>query len=149
MWEFGNNLNWDLVERKTYYARSTSADSDQFIPIPKITLAVNSYILLIGCRNAQAKSNWRFAGYAASRLLFSPSSTNEFAAVVQSYPKVTLSLDRLTIVKFSDFNLLPYILEIDLFKWHSQMFLEIWQYSGAVDDVENALTRIEGKIDAL
>lgn len=146
MWEFGNSLNWDLVLRRTYYAKPITEDFKSFIPIPTITATVDSHILLIGARNSQAKPNWFLAGYAGSRLLFSPSSTSEFIAV-QSYPRVRLGLDRLTLIKFANFDLLPYLLEINVARWHKEMFLEVWKYSGNVDDVEASVARIEDKLD--
>jgi len=149
MWEFGNRLNWDLALRNTYYAKTSQADPKAFVPIPSITINVNSYIVLIGARNAQAKSNWYLAGYASPRLLFSPSSTSEFLSIVQSNSPVKIGLDRLTLVTFSNYNLLPYILEISIAKWHKEMFLEIWQYSGATEEIKPALDRIEYKIDNL
>lgn len=147
MWEFGNNLNWDLVLRRTYYAKPITEDFKSFIPIPTITATVDSHILLIGAKNPQAKPSWFLAGYAGSRLLFSPSSTSEFTAAVQSYPRVKLGLDRLTLVKFTNFDLLPYLLEINVARWHKEMFLEVWKYSGKVDDVDATVARIEEKLD--
>lgn len=147
MWEFGNNLNWDLVLRRTYYAKPITEDFKSFVPISTITATVDSHILLIGAKNPQAKPNWFLAGYAGSRLLFSPSSTSEFTAAVQSYPRVRLGLDRLTLVKFTNFDLLPYLLEINVARWHKEMLLEVWKYSGKVDDVESAVARIEEKLD--
>lgn len=146
-WEFGDSLNWDLVERKTYYAQLISTDGSKFIPISPITILVDSYILLIGCRNTQAKPNWYLAGFAGSRLLFSPSSTSEFMSTVQSYPRVRLGLDRLNLVRFKDFNLTPFILEINVARWHKEMFIEVWKYSGQTDDIQPQLDRIEESIN--
>lgn len=147
MWGIGNKLSWDLVLRKSYYARSLSDNPNKFSPIPTITFAVDSHILLIGARNSQAKSNWFLAGHVSNRLLFSPSSTSDFIAAVQSGSAIKIGLNRLTLVKFTDFNLLPYLLEIDIARWHKEMFLEVWKYSGTPDSVEASLTRIEAKID--
>lgn len=146
-WDLANNLNWDRVLTKTYYAQPITTDGSQFKPIPTITALVDSYTLLIGCRNTQAKSNWYLAGHATSRLLFSPSSTSDFTAAVQSYPRIRIGLDRLNLIKFKDFSLLPYVLEINIAKWHKEMFIEVWKYSGSTDDIEDTLARIENKID--
>lgn len=146
-WDFSNNLNWDLVRRQTYYAQLITADGNQFSPIPPITIPVDSYLLLIGCQNPNAKSSWYLAGYASNRLLFSPSSTSEFTAAVQSYSGVRLGLNRLNLVKFKDFDLLPHLLEIKLASWHKEMLIEVWKYSGTTDNIEGSLARIEQKID--
>jgi len=137
-WEFGNNLNWDLVKRQTYYPDALTKynlpKAIREFPIPTITLVVDSYILLVGCRNPQAKPNWFLAGYCGARLLFSPSSTSDFISAVESYPRIKLGLNRLTLVRFKDFNLLPYLLEINIARWHQEMFIEVWKYSGAIGD---------------
>lgn len=150
MWDFGNNLNWDLALRQTYNAISLSADDpDLFSPIPPITLSVSAKILLIGAKNQYAKPNWFLAGFVSPRLLFSPSSTSEFIAAISSYPRVKIGLDRLNLVKFDNYDLSTYLLEINIPKWHRQMMLEIWQYSGAMGDLGADLARIESKIDTL
>lgn len=146
-WQFGDSLNWDLVLRNSYYAKPLGGDSKKFLPIPTITVAVDRYTLLIGARNSQASPNWFLAGYVSNRLLFSPSSTSQFMAVVQSCPSVRLRLNQLTLVRFPDFNLIPYLLEINVARWHKEMFLEVWKYSGQVNDIEASLARIETKLD--
>ena len=149
MWELGNQSNWDLVLKNTYYANVSQSDPKIFVPIPSIGVSVNSQILLIGARNTQAKSNWFLAGYASPRLLFVPSFNSEFLSIVQSSPGIKIGLNRLTLLTFPDYNLLPYILEISISKWHKEMFLEIWQYTGSVEDIKSSLNRIEQKVDTL
>lgn len=148
-WDLANNLNWDRVLTKTYYAQPITTDGSQFKPIPTITALVDSYTLLIGCRNTQAKSNWYLAGHATSRLLFSPSSTSDFTAAVQSYSRVKLGLERLTLVRFKDFNLTPFLLEINIAKWHKEMFVEVWKYSKEPNNVEDDLARIENTLERI
>ena len=48
-----------------------------------------------------------------------------------------------------DYNIYPLFLELRFAKWHEQMLLEIWQYSGEMGDLQADLVRIESKIDAL
>lgn len=146
-WDFSNNLNWDLLKRQTYYAQVVKTDREEVIPIPPITVLVDSHTLLIGCQNSSAKSSWYLAGYASSKLLFSPSSTSEFTAAVQAYSGIKLGLNRLNLVRFKNFDLLPYLLEVKLARWHKEMLVEIWKYSGTSDTVEDSLMRIEEKLD--
>lgn len=149
-WDFGNNLNWDLALRQTYTARPASpTNPDIFVPIPALTVSVDSTVLLIGARNQFAKPRWYLAGSASRRLLFSPSSTSEFVAAVSSQGKISIGLNRLTLINFRDFNLTPYLLEINIARWHREMYLEVWKYSGSIADIENSLNRIEFKIDAI
>lgn len=150
VWDFGNNLNWDLALRQTYNATPASPDNpDLFLPIPPITLSVASKVLLIGAKNSYAKPNWFLAARVTPRLLFSPSSTSEFIAAISSYPRVKIGLDRLNLVKFDNYDLSTYLLEINIPKWHRQMMLEIWQYSGQMGDLSADLARLSSKIDAL
>jgi hypothetical protein len=150
MWDFGNNLNWDLALRQTYNAQGVSSDDpDLFLPIPRITVPVSSRVLLIGAKNQFAKPNWFLAARVSPRLLFSPSSTSEFIAAIDSYPRVKIGLDRLNLIRFDNYDLSTYLLEINIPKWHKQILLEIWQYSGEMGDIETSLARIESKINAM
>lgn len=153
-WEFTNNLNWDLVHRNTYSAQPATADGEQFIPIPAITVPVDSNILIIGARNSFAKPSWYLAGSVSARLLFSPSYVSQFTASVEASRK-KLQLNKLNLIRFSDYDITNYSLEINISKWHKQMFIEIWKYSGTMGDVETTVEqvkdtteRIEYKIDA-
>lgn len=155
MWELGKQSNWDLVLTNTYYANVSQSDPKIFVFIPSITVSVNSQILLIGARNPQAPSHWYLAGNAFPRLLFTPSFDSEFLSLVQSSPGVKVGLNRLTLLTFPDYDLLPYILEINIARWHKEMLLEIWQYNGSfldvkhsIADIKSDLSRIETKIDA-
>lgn len=155
MWELGNRSNWNLVLRNTYYGNVSQTDPKKFVPIPSIAVSVNSQILLLGVRNSQAPSHWFLAGYASPRLLFTPSFDSEFLSLVQSSPSVKVGLNRLTLLSFPDYNLLPYILELSIAKWHKEMSIEVWQYVGSfldvrdeLIDIKSDLSRIETKIDA-
>lgn len=147
-WEFGNSLNWDRVLTNTYTARPASpTDPDLFISIPRLTVLVDSTVLLVGMRNRFAKPRWYLAGGVSPRLLFSPSSRTEFTSTVVSQGRVRIGLDRLTLLRFRDFNVSPYLLEIDIAAWHREMYVEVWKYSGPLDDVDTHLQRIETKLD--
>lgn len=151
-------LNWDLVKRQTYHATPNASLPKGFIPIPTITVGVDSYTLLIGAASSKAMIHWWLAARVSLRLLFSPSSTSEFLAAVAVSATKRIGLNRLTLVQFPNFELIPYILEIRIPPWHEEMMLEIWKYSGdplptvagrletlqAID-----LPRIESKIDTI
>lgn len=156
-----NSLNWDLALRKTYQSRIPVAEGElqpyRPPPIPPITITVDSYILAIGAKSSTAKPSWYLAASVAPRLLFSPSSTSEFIAAVQSEQPQKVFLERLTLIQFIDFGIKPYLLEIRIPRWHQEMYLEVWKYSGeqVTTDVLNSLnlarqklTVIEEKIDS-
>lgn len=149
MWELGKESNWSLVLRRNYQASPSPSAQSKFIPIPSITANVNSYTLLIGASNPQAQSHWFLGGYASPRLLFAPSANSEFLSLVQSSVGVKFGLERLTLINFPNYNLLPYILEINVARWHKEIMLEVWQYNGSTENVQSSLDRIEYKIDNL
>lgn len=149
MWDFGNNLNWDLVLRQNYLAVPIATVPLTYSPIPPKLISVDTNVLLIGTRNTQAKPTWFTAGWVVPRLNFSPSSTSEFTGLVQGYSRYKLSLNKLNLVRFENFDLIPYAIEISIAKWHKEMLLEIWKYSGQSDDLEAQLDRIEEEIMAV
>ncbi len=154
--DFGNNLNWDLVLRRRLVAAPAPESRRGFLPIPPITISVDRYILAIGARSPLAKPNWYLAAYAVPRLLFSPSSTSEYIAAVQTSEKRLIGLNTLNLVQFTDFGLTPYLLEISIPPWHEEMNLEIWKYAGEestkpvnqlIADLKSDIERVELKLD--
>jgi hypothetical protein len=139
VWAFGNNSYWNLAKRATYNSPASDPDSDIFVPIPAITVSVSSPVLLIGASSVSAKPNWYLAGRVSQRLLFSPSSTSDFIAAVQSSGRYKIGLNRLNLILFTDYGVTPYLIEIQIAKWHRQMYLEIWEYSGSMGDIDTAI----------
>ena len=146
-WEFSNNLNWDLILRETYIGQSIPTTPPTYLPIPPKLISLDAKVVLIGTRNDKAKSSWYTAGWVSPRLNFSPSSTSQFGGLVQGESRRRLSLNRLNLVRFENFDLNPYAIELNIARWHSEMLVEIWKYSGNQDDINTVLERIEGKID--
>jgi hypothetical protein len=62
-------------------------------------------------------------------LLVTPSSTSEFIASVYT-EQVACPLNTLTLVKFEDIEPYPYLLVLDIPRWMSHLYLEIWAYDG-------------------
>lgn len=143
-------LNWDLVRRQTY--NTTIFSENSYIPIPTISVIAESHLMMFGFRNSQAKQTWNFAASVNMKLLTLPSSTSEFMASVAAFSK-GCNLRELTLVKFPNYGLLPFLAEIRIAKWHKEMFIEIWKYSGDEIDIPTQsleiINRIESKIDAL
>lgn len=149
-----DSLNWDLVRRQTYTA--ISGPESSFIPIPPIALVCDSYLMMFGFNNDEAKPSWRFAAQVRMQLLTLPSSTSEFQASVQAFSQ-GCGLRELTLVRFPNLGMLPFLVEIRIAKWHRKMYVEAWKYSGDEVDVntqsltliQSQLTQIESKIDNL
>ena len=140
--DVGNKLNWDSVIRQKYWA--TALAGDTFAPIPDKTFLVSGNLFLIGCKNDDAKPKW-FLGCRASQLLLASPTTYqpEFLDLVQTDTPIPIPLNRWRLVRFTNYGLTPYLLNISIASWHRQLYLEIWQYSGVDSD------SVEAKLDAL
>lgn len=128
--DFSNDLNWDLVLRQSYFTQLNPAYPKGFIPIPAITLSLDSHTLVIGAKSSKARVSWYLAAYVIPKLLFSPSSTSNFVGAVQTQERQRIKLDTLNLIKFTDFGLSPYLLEISIAPWHQEIDLEVWKYLG-------------------
>lgn len=154
--DFGNNLNWDLVLRTSYLAQIVPEARRGFLPIPNKIIEVDRYTLAIGVSSTKAKPTWKRGAFVAPRLLFSVSSTSEYAGLVRSDNAKAVFLNQLTLVQFEDFGITPYALEISIPFWIAQLNIEIWKYQGIdnakpiqeqIAEVRSDLDRIELKID--
>jgi len=155
-WEFGDNLNWDLVLRQTYYALPVAEMRNKHYPIPSILTLCDSQTLVIGARSDSAKFHWSYAGIVKQKLLFSPSYVSIFDSPITNSEIHRITLKELTLVRFRNYNLNPYLLEFKPAKWHTDITLEIWKYSGSeptddahFNEIENSLLNIQSKIDGL
>lgn len=154
--DFGNNLNWDLVLRQTYFSEPNPAYPKGYIPIPPKLIQVDRYTLAIGTSSTKAKSNWHVGAFVVPRLPFSVSSTSAFVGLVRSDKSQAVFLNQLTLVQFKDFGFNPYALEISIPVWIRELSIEIWKYQGDDDarplqelvaDIKTDLERIELKLD--
>lgn len=131
--DFGNNLNWDLVLRTAYVAQLAPETKRGFLPISNKIIEADRYTLAIGVSSNKAKPTWRVGAFVAPRLLFSVSSTSEYAGLVRSDSSKPVFLNQLTLVQFQDFGLTPYALEIAIPYWIAQLSIEVWKYQGIYD----------------
>lgn len=135
-----DSLNWNLTTR-----RSLSAVSffDGTSYIPTLTVPGNSHLMMFGFRNPEAKSNWWLAADIYQQLLTLPSSTSDFQASVEAY-RVRCRLNTLCLVKFPNYGLLPFLVEIHFPKWHKKIEMEVWYYDGEeYDESIKALNQIQ------
>lgn len=140
-----DRLNWDKIIRTT--KRAKKLPKDKYQPIPPVTSVVDSPAVIIGMSSKTAKPNWWLAGNVSMVLLTSPSSTSQFQVGIEAYrQKIPLGLP--TLVRLPDWQLQPYLLRVEIAKWHTEMFIEVWKYSG--DELDGDVARhirIEEKID--
>lgn len=145
------SLEWNILARKTLIGEPQLNGKWK---IPAQSVAVDSYVCLIGIKAPKALPTWWLGGWASQLCLFTPASTTQFVSAVDSGRRpLRLGVLNLFVVPKV---LKPWILEVRFPSWHEEIYLEIWRYDGAdVDElmqlgnVETTLERIEGKIDAL
>ncbi len=57
----------------------------------------------------------------------------------------------MNLVEFKDYDVSPYVLQLDIPYWLEDIFIEVWEYTGYVDpgyqEVLDRLDAIEEKID--
>ena len=77
---------------------------------------------------------------------------------VQTSDIKRVGLNRLTLVKFEDYGIYPYVLELQIPYWLEDIYVEVWEYQGQIDDVAQQhdineilarLERIEQNIDMI
>jgi hypothetical protein len=125
--EFGDTLNWNLVSRLDL--RGIELRDNKFAPISPRAVEVRRRILMVGCKSGSAKSNWWLGCRASKRLLISPSSTSEFRPIVYS-EQFNCPLNTLTLIKFQNDYSSPYLLVLDIPRWLSHLYVEVWEYDG-------------------
>jgi len=144
-YEFNNPLHWDLMLRQSYEARPIPVPEGstytEYRPIPDISLVADSRILMIGTNCNHAKPWWKWGGTASMRLLTLPSTTSDYVAAVQAYQQ-KCRLFSLTLIRFPDLGVSSYLLNLEIPYWFKQCSVEIWKYSGPLndDDIELEVT---------
>lgn len=120
--------NWSSVIRQTYKASPISNKKGQYAPIPIKKASASSRILLAGSRNRDAKPNWYLGGYLSQNIRYSPASLfSTFEA-----GRAAIPLNKLALIMFPAVEAQGafYDLEIQFAQWHTQLYVEIWQYNG-------------------
>lgn len=113
----------------------------RYIPIPQhsIPIIFDCHTLLVGATSATAKPNWRL-GFYLKMLVVTSAGTAE--ASNRSIP-FGLNLIRFPALSH-EFKLKAYIP-----KWHRQVEMKIWKYTGPELDTLDLLEQIKSKTDLL
>lgn len=148
--------NWELILTQTSVVtrHSDKIRNDslyEYDPIQPIYTTPRSPLLLIGTKSETALRRW-FLGAIASQFLYvSPSTTSYVISGVQAQESRKIGLNRLTLVKFEDYGISPYILQLSIPYWIEDITVEVWEYADPlVSDSQNIIDRldaIEIKID--
>lgn len=129
-WELNNSLNWEPLDRGTTFTASPIPELDfakYWKPIPAKAYLANSRVVAVGVRNQFAKSNWFLGVWVSQKLLILPDSGSDFPTAMQTR-RFPTRLRELTLLEFPDYERYPYLLSIDIPKWHKEIYLEVWEY---------------------
>lgn len=139
--DLNNRDSWSKVYSKSFTA-SAIPGTNKFTPISplRLTHTFDKHILAIGASSFQTRPTWR-TGFWLSMYVDVPS-----IGKAEGYNKsIPLGLSIVIFPVLSP----TYNLIITIPKWHKEMTVEIWQYTGSVEDIKSDLDRIEQKIDTL
>lgn len=138
-----DSLNWNLIKRGSLTAR---AFDDRTSYIPALTVPIENHLIMVGFSNPHAKPDWWLAANIYQQLLTLPSSTSRFQASVEGH-RAKCRLNTLTLIRFPNYELSPFLLEITFPKWHKRMDFELWGYSGEeYDEALKTLNQIQSEI---
>lgn len=161
--------NWELLtgeRRSVVYTNNTKpSDSNyKYTPISPIYTTANSRLLLVGVASNSAKSHWFLGARVSQYLYVSPSATAGFISGVQVEDTKKAGLGKLTLIEFKNYNVFPYVVELDIPYWLEDVYVEVWEYKeignssevpsfaellNRLDALESRLERIETKVDAI
>ena len=161
LWDLATKQNWELLvseSRTVVYKDGTlpSQDNYKYTPISPIYANPNSHTLLIGTYSGSAREHWFLGARASQYLYVSPSTNSNLISGVQTSEIKRIGLNRLTFVQFPNYNILPYILQLEIPYWLEDIYVEVWEYQGAYysndEQYENTILRLESieeKIDRI
>jgi len=143
--DIGNKLNWDPVVRNGWEALPDGNNGT--IPIPDKSFLTSAHLFMIACSNPDALSHWKAGCFASQLMLASPTTYQaQFLDLVEGEHRTFIPLNRWKLVRFPDYGLNPYLINISIPRWHKKIYLEIWSYSGVnSDSIEAALEQIQAK----
>lgn len=158
VWDLAQLDNWELIlsDRRTvkYLENKKSTDLKyKYTPIDPIYTTTSSHTLLIGAVSNSALQHWFLGARASQYLYVSPSQSGNFTSGVQVEGIKPIGLNRLTLVEFKNFNVVPYVVQLEIPYWLEDIYIEVWEYDGYMEpgyqEVLDRLDSIETKIDAI
>lgn len=158
-WELATRENWELILSESRIIQKEDPTKFEYLyeytPIQPIYATLHSHILLIGTQSNSALNHWFLGARASQYLYVSPSMTSAFISGVQASDTKKCGLNRLTLVEFKNYDVVPYILQLEIPYWLEDVYVEVWEYQGHIggsqlefdaSDIIERLQRIESKI---
>jgi hypothetical protein len=138
---FSDPANWSLVALQTVNAELVGGA----FRIPPQTFVMNRHLVQIGLANPNARWWWNLGGWATAKLVANPvpgSSITPASPILANNRLILGSLNLLEVPKISA----PWLLELRFPVWHTQIVLELWQYSGPDVSLFERLDEIDAQI---
>lgn len=155
-WDLATRENWELIlsdQRTVVYKEGTqpTAIPYKYAPISPIYANPRSHVLLIGTYSKNARAHWFLGARASQYLYVSPSMNSSFlTSGVQASDTKKIGLNRFTLVEFKNYNIVPYVLQLDIPYWLEHIYVEVWEYQDdLVNDVDDRLFDIQATLDAM
>lgn len=159
-WDLVIRENWELIlsqQLNVVYNEGTLPTDKKYkyTPISPIYATPQSHTLLIGTYSNRARAHWFLGARASQYLYVSPSMTSAFISGVQASDTKKCGLNRLTLVEFKNYDVVPYTLQLEIPYWLEDIYVEVWEYQGNIgdsqtkldtSDIIERLQRIESKI---
>ncbi|MBE9193254.1 hypothetical protein IQ230_23490 [Gloeocapsopsis crepidinum LEGE 06123] len=149
-WDLATLDNWQLILSETRIAqRKQPIRSDslyEYEPISPIYTNPHSHVLLIGTYSETAKPYWFLGARASQYLYVSPSMNDRFISGVQTSDIKRIGLNRLTLVKFENYGVSPYALQLEIPYWIEDIYVEVWEY---LDDIQEGGEQYQEMLDRL
>lgn len=135
VWDLAARENWQLILSEQRLAKNITkitASSYTYEPIPALFATLYNPVVLVGTYSVKAKSHWFLGARVSQYLYVSPSQNGNFISGVQVSDIKKVGLNRLTLVKFENYEVLPYVLAIEIPYWLEDIYVEVWEYEGNV-----------------
>lgn len=152
-WDLATKENWELLLSERRIAqRIPNSDPTyeyKYNAIPPIYITPNSRILLIGTQSNSAKSHWFLGARVSQYLYVSPSMNSNLISGVQTSDIKRVGLNRLTLVKFEDYGVYPYTLQLEIPYWLEDIYVEVWEYQGVYADENQQHEELIARLDSI
>lgn len=160
VWDLATREDWNLILTESRVAERKPTNPDParyeylYTAIPPIYATPNSHVLLIGTYSRSAEPHWFLGARVSQYLYVSPSMNSNFVSGVQTSDIKRVGLNRLTLIEFPNYNILPYVIQLDIPYWLEDIYIEIWEHQGyhldeskRYEDIIARLDSIEEKLD--
>jgi hypothetical protein len=151
--QLGNTANWSQVFSSTVAAYQIG--NGKYAPIPKIVIPtqLESPILAVYISCNPNKPTWKFAGWLSQSVF--TGLTIGGVTDAENVQRRKIWLNKITLVRLEKLAN-SYSIDFEVPKWFESVSIQVWEYTGTVEDSteqlireirENELKRIEQKVD--